>query len=80
MRALFRFCVSPIVDTPTGGPSITRLLCIAGFVLLWHSVEKSHPITQTHLWFFVVIMAAAFGKSTFNFLLTRAKGQAETVP
>jgi hypothetical protein len=68
-RAL-QFCLAPVVDGYKG-ISITRLMSIQFAVLVWVSVTQQLPVSMNTLWLALAAMAAAFGKSTFSFLLTR---------
>lgn len=67
----FRFATAPLVDGNTGRLSITRCLAVYDTALAAHVVERTHEITGTVLTLLIMAMAAAFGKSTFGFFLTR---------
>jgi len=67
----FRFVSAPLVDGNTGRMSITRILAFIDTAIAAHAIEAHHPISGTALWVLVMAMAAAFGKSTFGFFLTR---------
>lgn len=78
--AAFRWCTKPICDHD-GAPSITRCLAIYFAALVGHSVENhpQHEITTNALWLALASLSAAFGKSTFTFLLSKAQLVASSV-
>lgn len=61
----------PFVDAHSGEISITRCIAIYFALMLGHMIEDRHPLSGTQLTFAIVILAAAFGKSTFTFFLQR---------
>lgn len=70
----FQWVTKPLCDHD-GQPSITRCLAIYYAILVGHSVEHNptHELTTNALWLALASMSAAFGKSTFTFLLSKAQ-------
>jgi len=66
-------CTAPLRDSHDLRFSLTKILAVYFALLDWHSVEKTatHELSANQLWLAIVCIAAAFGKSTFNFLLKR---------
>ncbi len=76
-------CSSPWRDDHKKAFSLTKILATIGMLLACYSVGTSHAITLNHLWLVLASYACAFGKSTFNFLLTKmqysaSRAEAET--
>ncbi len=67
----FQFVTAPLVDGNSGRLSITRCLAVFDTILAGHIIEEHHPLSGTVLTLLIMAMAAAFGKSTFGFFLTR---------
>jgi hypothetical protein len=75
----WRFWWAPLVDDYKG-ISITRVIALlfAGFVGL--SIDKQGGVVGANtLWLGLASISAAFGKSTFTFLLSRAEQKTQAV-
>jgi hypothetical protein len=70
MNRLIEFCFAPIVDH-WKGPSITRILALYFAALVGYVIVSTRAISLNALWLSLASLAAAFGKSTFSFLLQR---------
>lgn len=68
----WEFCWAPLVDRYQG-PSITRVLAAFFAAMCWRSLELGRSIGLNVLWLALACIAAAFGKSTFTFLLERMR-------
>ncbi len=70
-------CTSQWRDKHSGDLSQTKVLATFFGIMDFYSVMAStaHGITANQLWLALASMACAFGKSTFNFLLTRVSLQ-----
>ena len=66
-----RFVLAPFTDE-WEGLSMTRILSLGGFFVMARAVVLEKPVPQGALWLYLGAVAAAFGKSTFTLLLTRA--------
>lgn len=67
----FLFVSAPLVDGHSGRLSITRCLAVFDTLFAAHITEAHHPLSGTVLALLIMATAAAFGKSTFGFFLTR---------
>lgn len=82
MKATVLFCDRqwrrlPFVDSHTGDISITRALAIYFAWKAGRVIDYNHGVTLNVLWLCLASLSAAFGKSTFGFLLTRMSYRGE---
>jgi hypothetical protein len=63
----------PVVDRSSGDLSLTRCLCVAYTALIWVAIVRKYNITWPMFWLSIAVLAAAFGKSTFGFFLTKVQ-------
>lgn len=71
----FRWLFAPLVDG-WHGLSLTRFLAIYFALLVGHLTEATHTLPANALWLSLAAIAAAFGKTTFTFLLSRMESRA----
>ncbi len=70
----------PFVDGHTGDVSITRLIALYFAWLVGQSITmKTGELSLNVLWLALAAVSAAFGKSTFGFLLQRMQFRSESV-
>lgn len=69
----WRFWTAPLTDKPDHDLSLTRGLAIGIFIYVWHTTEAHHAISVNAVVLLILAMAAAFGKATFTFFLTKWK-------
>jgi hypothetical protein len=72
LMRFWRFLLAPFVDE-WAGLSMTRILALGGFAVAARAIFLEKPVPQGALWLYLGAVAAAFGKSTFTLLLSRAQ-------
>lgn len=68
------WCCLPFVDTHSGAVSITRVIALYFAWIVGTSIQQSHgAVSLNTFWLALATLAAAFGKSTFGFLLQKVQ-------
>lgn len=68
------WCCLPFVDTHSGAVSITRVIALYFAWVVGQSIHDSHGVVSLNtFWLALATLAAAFGKSTFGFLLQKVQ-------